>query len=78
MEEVGAFEPVGGGEGLSGEGPVAMEAEEALDAIWFGLTGIEASTFEWPGRGVVEVERAVWVGAEWGGVVSTTEVHGLV
>ena len=34
-EELGSFEPVGGLEGLCGEGPFAGSAAESLDGVWW-------------------------------------------
>jgi hypothetical protein len=63
QEEVGAFEPVGGGEGLRGEGSTAVEALEALDRVGMTLPVVEAGFLVPPALGI-PVEGAVWAWAE--------------
>jgi hypothetical protein len=40
-EDIGSFEPVGCGEGLTTEGAPAVEACKPLDAVWFELAVVE-------------------------------------
>src|SRR5215207_1188971 len=47
-DELGALEPVGGGEGLSAEISTASVAAPTLDAVGRGLAGVEADLLETP------------------------------
>jgi hypothetical protein len=62
-EELGSFEPVGGGEGLGGEGPAAGSAAESLDGVRWLEAGEGAELLEGPGVGLGLVELARWVWA---------------
>jgi hypothetical protein len=57
-EELGSFEPVGGGEGLGGEGPLAGLAAESLDGVRWLEAGKCAEFLEGPGVGLGLVESA--------------------
>jgi hypothetical protein len=61
-EELWSFEPVGGGEGLGGEGPAAGPAAESLDGVGRFESGEGAELLEGPGvgLGVVETAGGVW------------------
>ena len=55
-QELGSLEPVGCGEGLSGERLTAVPALEALDTVWWSVAFVVAGTSEAPALGsVVEV-----------------------
>src|SRR5262249_14061 len=65
-EQLGAFEPVGGAEGLLAEVTPTVTALEALDPVGGGATGEEAGADPVPGRGWGAMAWAVGVGAERG------------